>query len=150
MSQGTQTGVLNQPRGVRWGGRWEGDSRGRGVSTPMADSCWCLKEITKSCKAIILKLKNKINFKKYNVVVKKKKNGQRSCGTCTRWNIQFSYKKECNWISSNEEDEPRVYYTEWSKLEREGQVSYIKAHIWNLERWYWWSYLQVSTGDTDI
>jgi len=26
----TQTGALYQPRGVRWGGRWEGDSKGRG------------------------------------------------------------------------------------------------------------------------
>jgi len=30
MSQGTQTGALYQPRGVGWGGRWEGRSRGRG------------------------------------------------------------------------------------------------------------------------
>ena len=26
----TQTGGLYQPRGVGWGGRWEGGSRGRG------------------------------------------------------------------------------------------------------------------------
>ena len=30
MSQGTQTVALYQPRGVRWGGRWEGVSKGRG------------------------------------------------------------------------------------------------------------------------
>ena len=29
MSQGTQTGVLYQPRRAGWGGRWEGGSRGR-------------------------------------------------------------------------------------------------------------------------
>ena len=29
MSQGTQTGALDQPRGVGWGGRWEAGSRGR-------------------------------------------------------------------------------------------------------------------------
>ena len=29
-SQGTQTGALYQPRGVGWGGRWEGGSTGRG------------------------------------------------------------------------------------------------------------------------
>ena len=28
MSQGNQTGALYQPRGVGWGGRWEGVSRG--------------------------------------------------------------------------------------------------------------------------
>ena len=31
MSQGTQTGALYQLRGVGWGGRWEGGSRGRGI-----------------------------------------------------------------------------------------------------------------------
>ena len=30
MSQETQTEALYQPRGVGWGGRWEGDSKGRG------------------------------------------------------------------------------------------------------------------------
>ena len=29
-SQWTQTGALYQPRGVRWGGKWEGVSKGRG------------------------------------------------------------------------------------------------------------------------
>ena len=27
MAQETQTGALNQPRGVGWGGRWEGASK---------------------------------------------------------------------------------------------------------------------------
>ena len=30
MSQETQTGALCQPRGVGWGGRWEGGERGGG------------------------------------------------------------------------------------------------------------------------
>ena len=30
MAQETQTGALSQPRGVGWGGRWEGGSKGRG------------------------------------------------------------------------------------------------------------------------
>ena len=29
-SQETQTGALYQSRGVRWGGRWEGGSKGKG------------------------------------------------------------------------------------------------------------------------
>ena len=29
-AQETQTGALYQPRGVEWGGRWEGGSKGRG------------------------------------------------------------------------------------------------------------------------
>ena len=30
LSQETQTGALYPPRGVGWGGRWEGGSKGRG------------------------------------------------------------------------------------------------------------------------
>ena len=39
MAQETQTGALCQPRGVGWGERWEGGSRGRDIRTPVADSC---------------------------------------------------------------------------------------------------------------
>ena len=59
-------------------------------------------------------------------------------------------KKEYIWVSCNEMDEPRTYYTEWSKSDNEKQMSYINTYTWNLERWYWWNYLQVSNGDTDI
>ena len=52
-------------------------------------------------------------------------------------------KNVCIWVSSKEVDELRACYTEWSKSEKEKQISYIKAHIWNLERWYWWIYLHV-------
>ena len=61
--------------------------------------------------------------------------------------LLLSHKKEHIWVSSNEVDEPRAYYTEQSKSEREKQISY--TNIWNLERWYWWNYLQGSSGDTD-
>ena len=64
--------------------------------------------------------------------------------------IAFNYKKEYIWVSSNEVDESRAYYTEWSKSEREKQISYINAYIWNLERWNWWTFLQGNKGDTDI
>ena len=30
MNQETQAGAMYQPRGVEWGGRWEGVSKGRG------------------------------------------------------------------------------------------------------------------------
>ena len=33
--------------------------------------------------------------------------------------ILLSHKKEHIWVSSNEVDEPRAYYTEWGKSERE-------------------------------
>ena len=41
--------------------------------------------------------------------------------------ILLSHKKEHIWVSPNEVDEPRAYYTEWSKSEREKQISYTDA-----------------------
>ena len=64
--------------------------------------------------------------------------------------ILLSHKMGPIWVSSNEVDELRAYYTQWSKSEREKQISYTNTYIWNLERWYWWKYLQGSNGDTDI
>ena len=62
----------------------------------------------------------------------------------------YSAIKECIWVCSNEVDESRTYYTERNKSEREKQVSYTNAYVWNLERWCWWNYLQGSNEDTDI
>ena len=61
--------------------------------------------------------------------------------------ILLSHKKEHIWVSFNEVDEPRAYSTEWSKSETEQQILNINTHIWDLERWYWWSYVQGSRGD---
>ena len=46
----------------------------------------------------------------------------------------LNYKKEHIWVTSNEMDEPRAYYTEWEKSERERLILYINTYIWNLER----------------
>ena len=62
--------------------------------------------------------------------------------------ILLSHKKEHIWVSSNEVDKTGAYYIQWSKSER--QIPYVNAYIWNLERWYQWSYMQVSKGDTDV
>ena len=32
---------------------------------------------------------------------------------------------------------------------REKKLYIINTYIWNLERWYWWTYFQGSIGDTD-
>ena len=45
--------------------------------------------------------------------------------------ILLSHKKECIRASSNEVDEPRAYYTEWSKSEREKQTPYINTYMRN-------------------
>ena len=64
--------------------------------------------------------------------------------------ILLSYKKECIWVSVNKVDEPRAYYTKWSKSERERQILYINTYIWNIERQYQRSYMQGSKADADI
>ena len=64
--------------------------------------------------------------------------------------ILLSYKKECIWVNSDELDEHGAYYMEWIKSEKERQILYINAYIWNLEPWYQWSYFQGSKGDTDV
>ena len=46
-------------------------------------------------------------------------------------------------------DEPGAYYTKRNMPERQRQILYINAYIWNLERCYLWSYMQGSKGDTD-
>ena len=39
MAQETQRGALYQSKGVGWGGRWEGGSKGGDIFLPMTDSC---------------------------------------------------------------------------------------------------------------
>ena len=48
--------------------------------------------------------------------------------------ILLSYKKEYIWVSANEVDEPRAYYTEWSRSEREKLILYVNPYMKNLER----------------
>ena len=44
--------------------------------------------------------------------------------------ILVSNKKECLWVSSNSNlDEPRTYYIEWSKSEREREISYFNIYM---------------------
>ena len=39
--------------------------------------------------------------------------------------------------------------TEWSKSEREKQIACLNTYVWNLEKWYLWTYLRGRNGDTD-
>ena len=47
--------------------------------------------------------------------------------------ILLSRKKEQNWLICRDVDGSRDCHTEWSKSEREKQVSYINTYMWNLE-----------------
>ena len=59
-------------------------------------------------------------------------------------------KKERNWVICRDMDGPRVCHTEGSKSEREKEISYINAYIWNLEKWYRCTYLQGRNRDVDV
>ena len=66
------------------------------------------------------------------------------------YTILLSHKKEWNWVTCGDVDGPRDCHTEWSKSEREKQISYINAYMWNLEKWYRWTRLQGRNRDTDV
>ena len=53
--------------------------------------------------------------------------------------ILLTHKQKQIWISSREVNEPKPCYTEWSKSEREKQMSYINIYIYiyNLGKCYW-------------
>ena len=40
--------------------------------------------------------------------------------------------------------------SEASQKEKDKYCIFMHAYLWNLERWYWWTYLQGSNGDTDL
>ena len=48
---------------------------------------------------------------------------------------------------SRDMDGPRDCDTEWNKSEREKQVSLVNPYMWNLDKWYSWSYLQSRNRD---
>ena len=64
--------------------------------------------------------------------------------------ILLSHKKERNWVIYRDMDGSRGGHTEWSKSEREKQISYINAYIWNLEKLYRWTGLQGRSWDIDL
>ena len=63
--------------------------------------------------------------------------------------VLLSHKKGQNWVICSDVDEPWVCHIEWSKSERDKQVSYTNAHTWNLEKWSWWTYLQEYRQDKE-
>ena len=63
--------------------------------------------------------------------------------------ILLSHRKEWNWVICRDADGHRDCHIEWSGSEREKQVSYINAYLWNLEKWCRWTGLQARNRDTD-
>ena len=64
--------------------------------------------------------------------------------------ILLSHKKGWNGVICRDMDGPRDCHTEWIKSEREKQILYINAYMWNLEKWYRWTGLQGRNIDTDV
>ena len=64
--------------------------------------------------------------------------------------ILLNHEKEWNCAICRDMGGPRDCHTERSKSEREKQILYVNAYMWNLEKWYRWTYLQSRNRDTDI
>ena len=64
--------------------------------------------------------------------------------------ILLSCEKERNNEICSNMDRPRDCHTEWRKSDREGQISYDIAYMWNLKQWYKWTYLQNRNRVTDV
>ena len=77
-------------------------------------------------------------------------NGQKRCGIYIYNGILLSHKKGQNWVICGDIDVPGHCHTEWSKSEREKQISCINTYMWNLEKWYRWTGLQGWNRDTDV
>ena len=63
--------------------------------------------------------------------------------------ILLSPEKDQIQVSLTEVDESRAFDTDWNKSERDKQISYINAYKWNLEKWYWWTFLEGRNRYTD-
>ena len=59
-------------------------------------------------------------------------------------------KKEWNNAICSNMDGPRDCHTEWSKSDRKRRMSYDIIYMWNLKKWYKWTYLQNRNRVTDV
>ena len=55
--------------------------------------------------------------------------------------VLLNHKKEWNNAICSNIDGPRDYHTKWSKSDRERQISFDITYMWNLKKWYKWTYL---------
>ena len=58
-------------------------------------------------------------------------------------------RETSKWIC-RDVDGPRVCHTDRNKSERENQIVYINSRMWNLEKRYWWTYVQGRNRDADV
>ena len=62
----------------------------------------------------------------------------------------YSTIKSKNCAICRNMDGSRDCHTDWSKSEREEQTLYNITYMWNLEKWYRWTYLQSRNRVTDV
>ena len=63
--------------------------------------------------------------------------------------VLLSHKKEQN--NAICMDRPRDGHTEWSKPDRERQISYDITYMWNVKKkWYKWNYIRNRNRPTDL
>ena len=63
--------------------------------------------------------------------------------------ILLSHEKEWNWVICSDVDGPRACHMEWSVRKR-NKYCILNAYVWNLEKWYWWTYLQGRNRDINV
>ena len=59
-------------------------------------------------------------------------------------NLLTKQKQTQTWITNVRRSHRTTY------VRQKKQILYINAYMWNLEKWYRWSYLQNRKGDTEI
>ena len=64
--------------------------------------------------------------------------------------ILSSHKKEWNNAIYSNMDGPNNDHTKWNKSDRERQIPYDITSMWNLKKWYKWTYLQNRNRHRDI
>ena len=66
--------------------------------------------------------------------------GKKNCSSVLTHQHVFMIGWYQKFLCSNM-DATKDYHTKWIKSDRERQVSYDIAYMWNLEKWYKWTYL---------
>ena len=64
--------------------------------------------------------------------------------------LLLSHKRELNNAMCSNMGGPGDSHTEWTKSEGERQISYGITYMWELNKWYKWTYLQNRNRLTDI
>ena len=72
----------------------------------------------------------------------------KNTGTYIQWPIIQPWKGQ-NWVICRDVDGPREGHIDWSKSEKEKQISCINTCMWNLEKQYRQSYMQSRNRDTN-